>query len=136
MNDMPAAPTDVIPSRTRLPWFVCVSPDYYDDAADSGCKWEGWAVDEDDAILQALEDCHKVNDRDPEERENDIDLDRAVVHVAEIDFRRLAGPLVHWARSMGGWDSPLWLTVEAAVREAGLPVAPLGAPHTSGMTTP
>lgn len=57
--------------------------------------------------------------------DEDVDPKRAKVHVAEIDFRRFAGPLLHWARTKGGWDTPLWKTMEAAVTAAGLQVAPL-----------
>ena len=83
------------------------------------------ATDQDDAVAQALEECHLINDRDPENREDDLDPERAKVHVAEIDFRRFAGPLVHWARSEGGCKTPLWEAMEAAVMSAGLPVLPL-----------
>jgi hypothetical protein len=116
------------PQEIRLPWFVNVSPYYYEDAADTGFGWEGWAVDEVEAIRQALRDCHAVNDREPETEEDDIDPAQAIVHVAEIDFRRLAGPLVHWARSRDGCDIPLWRLMETAVREAKLSVAPLDMP--------
>jgi hypothetical protein len=116
-----------MPLKTPVPWFVCVSPDYYDDDADTGFNWEGWAIGEEDAVRQALERCHVINDRDPEDRESDVDPAQAIVHVAEVDFRRFAGPLVHWARSMGGWDTPLWKVMETAVREAGLVVAPFEA---------
>jgi hypothetical protein len=125
MSDTPMPPADVIPTKTRLPWFVAVSPKYYNDAADTGFGWEGWAAGGGDAIRQALEECHVVNDRDPETWDDDVDPDRAKVHVAEIDFRRFAGPLLHWAGEMGGWDTPLWRTMGAAVREAGLTAAPL-----------
>jgi hypothetical protein len=80
----------------------------------------------------ALENCHIINDREPENREDDVDPDRAKVHVAEIDFRRFAGPLLHWARLMGGRDTPLWRAMEAAVRQAGLTVAPLTMSDESG----
>ena len=113
-----------------------MSPDYYDDAADTGFSWEGWAFNEDDAILRALEDCHVVNARDPEDREDDIDTGRAKVHVAEIDFRRFAGPLLHWARSMGGFETPLWRAIEEAVRQTGLTVAPFMAFDPGGKATP
>lgn len=125
---MPNKPTTAnggMPSESLLPWYVCVSPEYYDDDADTGFGWEGWAVDEEDAIHQALEKCHLINDRDGEDREDDLDRGRAKVHVAEIDFRRFAGPLVHWVRSVGGGNTPLWTAMEAAVLEAGLVVAPL-----------
>ena len=75
-------------------------------------------------MAQALEECHLINDRDPENREDDLDPERAKVHVAEIDFRRFAGPLVHWARSRGGCETVLWKAMEAAVTAAGLPVVP------------
>jgi len=120
-NPMPSEAKEV---KMRLPWFVTVSPEFYDDACDTGYGWEGWATDEDDAVAQALEECHLINDRDAEDREDDLDPERAKLHVAEIDFRRFAGPLVHWARSMGGCDTPLWKTMEAAVMTAGLPVVP------------
>jgi hypothetical protein len=136
MCDTTNARTGATPSKTRLPWYVCVSPCYYDDAADTGFGWEGWAVDDDDAILQALEDCRIVNQRDPEDREDDLDTCRAKVHVAEIDFRRFAGPLLHWARSMGGFDSPLWGAMEEAVSKARLTVAPLEILNSSGETAP
>jgi len=125
MTDAGFAPLDATEASTRLPWFVNVSPEYYDDDADTGYGWEGWAANEDDAVVQALKQCHRVNDREPEDREDDLDPERAKVHVAEIDFRRFAGPLVHWARSMGGWETPLWQAMEAAVTAAGLPVVPL-----------
>ena len=132
MSDTSVAIVDVVPARTRLPWFVAVSPKYYNDAADTGFGWEGWAAGDGDAIRQALEECHVVNDREPETWDDDVDSDQAKVHVAEIDFRRFAGPLVHWARSMGGWDTPLWRAIEAAVGEAGLAVAPLTPFESSG----
>jgi hypothetical protein len=128
MSDTVDTHADAAPEETRLPWFVNVSPYYYDDAADTGFGWEGWALDEVDAIRQALRDCHAVNDREPETKDDDIDPAQAIVHVAEIDFRRLAGPLVHWARSMGGFDTPLWRLMETAVHEANLSVAPLDMP--------
>lgn len=65
------------------------------------------------------------NEREPEFHEEDVDPRRAKVHVAEIDFRRFAGPLVHWARTTGGRETPLWKAMEAAVAAARLPVAPL-----------
>jgi hypothetical protein len=102
-----------------------VSPEYYDDAADTGFKWEGWTNGEDDAVRQALESCHLINDREPGDREDDVDPDRAIVHVAEIDFRRFAGPLLHWAREVGTLDAPLWKMLDAAVQAARLEVAPL-----------
>ena len=123
MSDVPTVAAT--PPKPRLPWFVHLSPEFYDDACDNGFGWEGWAKDEEDAIKQALENCHTLNDREPYQREEDMDVDRAEVHVAEIDFRRFAGPLLHWAGTMGGWDTPLWRALEAAVREAGLTVAPI-----------
>ncbi len=108
-----------------MPWFVNVAPEYYDDREDAGFNWEGWATGEDDAVRKALRCCHEINERGPDELEADIDPDRATVYVAEIDFRQLAGPLLYWARSMGGWDTPVWNLMEAAVREARLEVAPL-----------
>jgi len=108
----------------RLPWYVCVSPEFYDDAADTGFGWEGLATDEDDAIAQALESCHVVNDRDTYQYAEDVDRDAAKVHVAEIDFRRFAGPLLHWARSTGNVEAPLWKAVERAVIAAKLDVVP------------
>ncbi|MDQ2859629.1 MAG: hypothetical protein M3T55_02665 [Pseudomonadota bacterium] len=117
-------------AKIRLPWFVKVSPKFYDDAFDTGYGWEGWARDEHDALAQALEECRLDNDRDPEDREADLNPQGARVHVAEIDFRRLAGPLVHWARSEGGCETPLWKAMEAAVMAAGLPVLPLGLSET------
>lgn len=125
MFDAGAVPRDVAEAKKRLPWFVKVSPEFYDDACDVGYGWEGWAADAADAVVQALEECHLDNDRDPERREEDVDPKHAKVHVAEIDFRRFAGPLVYWARTMGGWETPLWKAMEAAVTAAGLPVLPL-----------
>jgi hypothetical protein len=125
MSETLLEPSDVTPAKPRLPWFVAVTPEYYDDDADTSFGWEGWAVDQDDAVLQALENCHVINDREPEDREDDLDIDRAKVHVAEIDFRRFAGPLLHWARERGGIDTPLWTAMEEAVRQARLPVVPL-----------
>jgi hypothetical protein len=128
MTDLPAKPDGVTQATPPLPWYVHVSPYYYDDAADTGFGWEGWAVDEEHAVRQALKDCFVVNDREPETEEDDTDPEQAKVHIAEIDFRRLAGPLVHWARSMGGWDTPLWQLMETAVLDAKLAVAPLDIP--------
>ena len=136
MEDLPATPMNTAPAKPALPWFVCVSPEYYDDDADTGFGWEGWAVDEDDAVRQALENCHAVNDRDPEDRENDVDLNQAKVHLAEIDFRRFAGPLLHWARERGGIDDPLWKAMEEAVHQARLKVAPLTLFGTDSDATP
>ena len=124
MTNPAVTAADAPTSKTRLPWFVCISPEYYDDACDTGLRWEGWAVDEDDAVSQALEHCHVINDRDTEDRDNDIDPDRAKVHVAEIDFRRFAGPLLHWALATGDMEEPLWKSMEAAVKVAGLIVIP------------
>jgi len=107
-----------------LPWFVKVSPEFYDDACDVGYGWEGWASGAEDAIAQALEECHLDNDRNPDWHEKDVDPKRAKVHVAEIDFRRFAGSLVHWARLAGVADTPLWQAMEAAVAAAQLPVVP------------
>lgn len=120
MTDSETVPGDAIAARPRLPWFVKVSPEFYDDASDTGYGWEGWTVDADDAIRLALEQCHFDNDREADQFAADTDLARAKVHVAEIDFRRLAGPLVHWAQMMGGWDAPVWRALERAVASAGL----------------
>jgi len=125
-------PRDGEATKTLLPWFVKVSPEFYDDARDVGYGWEGWAEDSDDAVAQALEECHLDNDRDPKFHDEDVDPRRAKVHVAEIDFRRLAGPLLHWAQTMGGWETPLWKTMETAVAVAGLPVRPLDLSETAG----
>jgi len=46
------------------------------------------------------------------------------VHVAEIDFRRYAGPLLHWARSTGNARAPIWQAIERAVIGAKIDVAP------------
>jgi hypothetical protein len=108
----------------RLPWYVCLSPEFYDDAADTGFGWEGWATDEDDAITQALEACHAINDREAYQHAEDLDRDAAKVHVAEIDFRRYAGPLLHWARSTGNARAPIWQAIERAVIGAKIDVAP------------
>ena len=108
--------------RDLAPWFVKLSPEFYDDACDVGYGWEGWASGEDDAIAQALEQCHRDNDRALDCHEEDVDPSRADIHVAEIDFRRFAGPLVHWARQAGVCDGPLWEAMEAAVATAKLPV--------------
>jgi len=107
-----------------LAWNVCVSPKFYDDDADTGFGWEGWATDEDDAIAQALESCHVVNDRETYQYAEDVDRDAAKVHVAEIDFRRFAGPLLHWARATGNAEAPLWKAMERAVIAAKLDVVP------------
>jgi hypothetical protein len=136
MSETALTPSDVMQAKSRLPWFVTVTPEYYDDDGDTGFSWEGWAVDQDDAVLQALENCHIVNDRDPEDREDDIDTNRAKVHVAEIDFRRFAGPLLHWARERGGVDTPLWSAMEEAVRQAGLAVVPLILSDQDSKTSP
>lgn len=125
MPDIPPFTPDATSTKLLLPWFVKVSPEFYDDACDTGFGWEGWAVDSDDAIRQALEDCSLTNDRDRDSWDDDVDPAGAKVHVAEIDFRQFAGPLLHWARSMGGVDTPLWRLFEAAVRDANLTVAPL-----------
>lgn len=125
MSETVITTPDATPTKPLLPWFVKVSPEFYDDACDTGFGWEGWAVDSDDAIRQALEDCSLTNDREPDNWEDDVDPNRAKVHVAEIDFRQFAGPLLHWARSIGGVDTPLWRLFEVAVHEAGLTVAPL-----------
>ncbi len=124
MSNIPDATVDAAPSKRLLPWYVNVSPEYYTDAYDTGFGWEGWAIDEDDALRQALEDCSFVNDRDPEDWNNDVDPSRAKIHVAAINFRKFAGPLLHWAQTMGGWDIPLWRALEAAARESGLEVEP------------
>ena len=108
----------------RLPWFVLISPEYCDDECDTGYGWEGWATDEDDAIAQALQDCFDANDRDVEDHAYDVDPFNAKLHTAEIDFRRFAGPLVHWARTTGNADAPMWRALEYAVAESKLIVAP------------
>ena len=125
MADMPPVVTDATSAKPLLPWFVKVSPEFYDDSCDTGFGWEGWAIDEDDAVRQALEACCLTNDREPETWEGDVDPDEARVHVAEIDFRQFAGPLLHWARLNGGVDTPLWRLFAAAVEEAKLRVAPM-----------
>ena len=91
-----------------LPWYINVSPAFYDDPHDTGFGWEGWASNEHEAIPQALEACHRTNDREDYQHEEDVDPDAAQVHVAEIDFRRFAGPLLYWARSTGNAEGPLW----------------------------
>lgn len=124
---MPATaskPREAEETQSLLPWFVKVSPEFYDDACDVGYGWEGWATDADDAVTQALEECHTDNDREPDWYDEDVDRKRAKVHVAEIDFRRFAGPLVHWARLAGASETPLWKAMEAAVAAAKLPVVP------------
>jgi hypothetical protein len=118
---MPIADTQ---HQGRLPWYVCVSPEFYDDDADTGFGWEGWATDEDDAIVQALEACHVVNDRETYQYAEDVDRDAAKVHVAAIDFRRFAGPLLHWARATDNVQAPLWKAMERAVIAAKLDVVP------------
>lgn len=77
-----------------LPWFVCVSPEYYDDDDDTGFNWEGMAYSHDDAVRRALIDCHLQNKRAirwGDEFEGNIDPDGSdiTVHVAEPDFRTL-----------------------------------------------
>ena len=124
MSDVSDTPSNVSSSKRLLPWFVKVSPEFYTDSFDTGYGWEGWAVDGDDALRQALEDCSLTNDREPEDWDRDVDPTRAKIHVVEIDFRQFAGPLLHWAQTMGEWDIPLWRALEAAVRGSGLPVAP------------
>lgn len=101
-----------------------MSPEFYDDPADTGFGWEGWAIDDADAIAQALEECHVTNDRDPEVYADDLDRDAAKVHVAEIDFRRFASPLLHWARATGNAEEPIWKAMERAVVATKLDVAP------------
>lgn len=118
---MPTAEPD---HQGRLPWYVNVSPEFYDDPADTGFGWEGWAVDEDDAIAQALVACHRINDREDEQYDEDVDPDAAKVHVAEIDFRRFAGALLHWARETGNANGRLWATFERAVVAAKLEMGP------------
>jgi hypothetical protein len=71
-----------------------------------------------------LEECHVTNDRDAEDYSDDVDPDAAKVHVAEIDFRRFAGPLLHWARATGNAETPIWKAMERAVIAAKLDVAP------------
>jgi hypothetical protein len=124
---MPATaskPREAEEAQSLLPWFVKVSPEYYDDDRDTGYGWECWAADADDAVVQTLEQCRLCNDRDPEDRGEDLDPERARVHVVEIDFSRFAGPLVHWARLAGAGETPLWKAMEAAVEAAKLPVVP------------
>lgn len=114
----------IVPDPSRLPWYVTVSPEFYDDPGDTGFGWEGWATDENDAIAQALEACHVTNDGDTEDHADDVDPNAAKVHVAEIDFRRFAGPLLHWARATGNADAPIWKAMERAVIAAKVDVAP------------
>ena len=102
-----------------------VSPEFYDDACDVGFGWEGGARDEDDAVKQALEECRETNERDQEDHAEDVDPERAKVHVAEIDFRRFAGPLMHWAITTGNAGAPIWKAMLKAVAAADLPVTPL-----------
>ncbi len=83
---------DSVCAQGLLPWFVKVSPKFYDDACDVGFGWEGWARDEDDAVRQALEECHQMNEREPEDHDEDVDPDRAKVLLrkwdpTERDFR-------------------------------------------------
>jgi hypothetical protein len=82
------------------------------------------ATDDSDAIRQALEDCHVKNDREPYDHLDDIHPKAAKLEVAEIDLRRFAGPLVHWARSTGNSESPIWKMMELAVVAAELDVGP------------
>jgi hypothetical protein len=124
MAERPSTTTNETERRHRLPWFVNVSPEFYDEPGDTGYGWEGWATDDKDAIAQALEDCHLANDRDPEDYADDVDPDAAKVHVAEIDFRRFAGPLLHWAKATGNAEAPIWKALERAVIAAKLDVAP------------
>ena len=124
---MPATaskPCQVEQAQSHLPWFVKVSPKFYKDDCDVGYGWEGWATDADDAVAQALDECHLDNDRESDWRDEDVDPRRAKVHVAEIDFRRFAGSLVHWAQQAGECETPLWKALKAAVAAAGLPVVP------------
>ena len=107
--------------RALLPWYVKVSPEFYDDDGDVGFGWEGLARDDLDAVRQALEECHHINDREAEDHDEDVDLDRAKVHVAEIDFRRFAGPLMHWAITTGNAQAPIWKSMLKAVAAADPP---------------
>jgi hypothetical protein len=84
MTEVPHVVTPETERHTRLPWFVKVSPQFYDD----------------------------------------VDPDAAKVHIAEIDFRRFAGPLLHWARATGNAETPIWKAMERAVIAAKLDVAP------------
>jgi hypothetical protein len=118
-------PTEVPDHQERLPWYVNVSPEFYDDPHDTGFGWEGWAVSEEDAIAQALVACHRVNDREDYQYDEDVDPEAAKVHVAEIDFRRYAGALLHWARTTRNAHGPLWVAFERAVLAAKLDVVPL-----------
>ena len=124
MNEVPFTATLVAEPQDRLPWYVVLSPEFYDDPHDTGFAWLGWATDEEDAIAQALEDCHITNDREPEDYADDVDPDAAKVHVAGIDFRRFVGPLLHWARTTGNAEVAIWKALARAVVAAELPVAP------------
>ncbi len=123
--DVTFMPGREVDQQRRLPWFVKVSPAFYNNPADTGFGWECWATDENDAIAQALKACHRTNDREDDQYEEEMDLNKAKVHVAEIDFRRFAGPLLHWARSTGNVETALWKAMERAVIAAKLQVAPL-----------
>ncbi len=125
MAETPPIAKDATQAKALLPWFVKVSPEFYDGDLDTGFGWEGWAVSADDAVRQALEDCSLTNDREPDSWDDDVDPEQAKIHAAEINFRQFAGPLLRWARSVGGLDTPLWRLFEAAVREADLTAAPL-----------
>ena len=80
-----AEPPDTGEAAIRLPWFVKVSPEFYDDRSDTGYGWEGWAFNADDAVAQALEQCHLDNDHEPEQREGRTSI--------------LRGPRSTWPRS-------------------------------------
>jgi len=116
MADANSSPRDTPATRIRLPWFVTVSPEYYDDSGDTGYGWEGWATDAEDAVTQALEECHLVNHRDAEEREEDVDQEAPRSMSSKSTSAVSPGPLCtgrgRWAagrRRFGKpWKRRLW----------------------------
>lgn len=46
------------------PWTVIIYPDFYDDDADHGYCWAGFATSAEDAVEQATRECEATNEMD------------------------------------------------------------------------
>ena len=107
-----------------FPWFVCVSPDFYDDADDTGYSWEGVAANSDEAVAFALLACWADNERDESEYPIPSPDDSSVtVHCCDIDWRGMVIDLLQ-ARRTGDTRNAFAALEAAAAPRFNLPPLP------------
>lgn len=111
-------------AQGAFPWFVCLSPDFYDDPDDTGYYWEGVASTSDQAVSLALAACWDENDLDPVENPIPAPDDSSVsIHVCEIDWRGMVIDLLQ-ARRTGDMRQALAALESAAAPRFNLPPLP------------